>query len=391
MVKFNLNHYTMNIKIVLLYSIFIFSLLSCQNTPEFVYPTTFCNPMNLDYGWGKFQTTTPDVRSAADPVIVLFKDKYYLFTTMDFGGYRVSDDLITWKKVYFNKDIRKSALNGNYYTAPAAATDGDYLYFTKFNRDRGQKTTDIIRSANPESGKWEKCGEIRRMADPTLLIDDGRFFFYYGLGADQSTTVFEIDPSSYSEIQGTDKVLREYITDVNQCISGYHFGRRELYDEIDASDWIGKFKWLPCPEGAWVIKHNDTYYLQYATPGTICQWYCDVAMISDSPTGPFIEQVYNPVSLKVGGFIGSAGHSSVFRDKSGNWWQATTMWIGNHEPFERRIGLFPVSFDAQGRMRVHTVLGDYPVPLPKGQYNPKDRTIMDWWIQSFNKKCTASS
>jgi hypothetical protein len=49
-------------------------------------PTTFCNPLNLDYGW-----STKGYRHAADPMVVLFKDRYYLFTTWDVPGYRVSE------------------------------------------------------------------------------------------------------------------------------------------------------------------------------------------------------------------------------------------------------------------------------------------------------------
>lgn len=67
-----------------------------------------------------------------------------------------------------------------------------------------------------------KCGEVRRMADPCLFIDNGRFFFYYGLGGTQSTTFFEVDPATFKEIEGSKKVLREYVTDINQCKSGYH-------------------------------------------------------------------------------------------------------------------------------------------------------------------------
>lgn len=52
---------------------------------------------------------------------------------------------------------------------------------------------------------------------------------------------------------------------------------------------------------------------------------------SDSVNGGFVEQPYNPVSLKVGGFIGGAGHSCVFKDKYENWWQVTSMWVGNHD------------------------------------------------------------
>lgn len=374
---------------LLLVSFFLFSCAENKQVTE--QQTTFCNPMNLDYGWGCFQKREKKARTAADPVIVLFKDKYYLFTTMDIGGYRVSDDLITWKDVYFNPEIHASALDIDHYVAPAVAADDNYVYFINFTRDRSKKKVDVIRSADPENGKWEKCGEVRRMADPCLFIDDGRFYFYYGLGAEQSTTFFEVNPETFEEIEGTKKVLREYITDVKECTSGYHFGRRELYDEIDASAWMGKFQKIPCPEGAWIVKNNDKYYLQYATPGTICNWYCDIVMESDSANGGFIEQPYNPVSLKVGGFIGGAGHSCVFKDKYGNWWQVTSMWIGNHDEFERRIGLFPVSFDAKGRMRTHTVLGDYPMLLPQKKFEPQDISAFGWMLQSFNKACMASS
>ncbi|MFQ7086393.1 family 43 glycosylhydrolase [Bacteroides intestinalis] len=374
---------------LLLVSFFLFSCAENKQVTE--QQTTFCNPMNLDYGWGCFQKREKKARTAADPVIVLFKDKYYLFTTMDIGGYRVSDDLITWKDVYFNPEIHASALDIDHYVAPAVAADDNYVYFINFTRDRSKKKVDVIRSADPENGKWEKCGEVRRMADPCLFIDDERFYFYYGLGAEQSTTFFEVNPETFEEIEGTKKVLREYITDVKECTSGYHFGRRELYDEIDASAWMGKFQKIPCPEGVWIVKNNDKYYLQYATPGTICNWYCDIVMESDSANGGFIEQPYNPVSLKVGGFIGGAGHSCVFKDKYGNWWQATSMWIGNHDEFERRIGLFPVSFDAKGRMRTHTVLGDYPMLLPQKKFEPQDISAFGWMLQSFNKACMASS
>ena len=374
---------------LLLVSFFLFSCAENKQVTE--QQTTFCNPMNLDYGWGCFQKREKKARTAADPVIVLFKDKYYLFTTMDIGGYRVSDDLITWKDVYFNPEIHASALDIDHYVAPAVAADDNYVYFINFTRDRSKKKVDVIRSADPENGKWEKCGEVRRMADPCLFIDDGRFYFYYGLGAEQSTTFFEVNPETFEEIEGTKKVLREYITDVKECTSGYHFGRRELYDEIDASAWMGKFEKIPCPEGAWIVKNNVKYYLQYATPGTICNWYCDIVMESDSANGGFVEQPYNPVSLKVGGFIGGAGHSCVFKDKYGNWWQATSMWIGNHDEFERRIGLFPVSFDAKGRMRTHTVLGDYPMLLPQKKFEPQDISAFGWMLQSFNKACMASS
>ena len=58
---------------LLLVSFFLFSCAENKQVTE--QQTTFCNPMNLDYGWGCFQKREKKARTAADPVIVLFKDK----------------------------------------------------------------------------------------------------------------------------------------------------------------------------------------------------------------------------------------------------------------------------------------------------------------------------
>ncbi len=363
--------------------------------PFFIYSysqkdATYCNPLDLDYGWSIFQKTMS--RSSADPVVVLFKGKYYLFSTNDIGGYRVSEDLIRWKNIFFNKEIHSAALNQGFYVAPGVAADGKYMYFVKLNRNREEKTVKIIRSADPESGKWEVASEIRRVSDPTIFIDKGRYFIFYGLGAEQSIKVFELDPVTLQEIPGSERLLLDYITDVNKHKSGYHMGRREIWDEVDTRAWKGKFKRLPSIEGAWIINHNDRYYLQFATNGTLSIWYCDVVMESNKPDRDFTETLYNPVSLKTGGFIGGAGHSSVFADKYGNWWQITTMWVGNREPFERRLALFPVTFDKKGRMKVHTVFGDYPMVIPQRKFDPeKEGFHAGWWNLSTGKKSKSSS
>ena len=377
-------------KNIYLIIIFFLSFPCFAGTPGADKDEIYCNPLDLDYGWGKFQTTM--ARSSADPVIVLFKGKYYLFSTIDIKGYRVSDDLIHWKNVFFNAEIHPYALNNGFYVAPGVAADDQYMYFVKLNRNREEKTVKIIRSADPESGIWEIASEIRRVSDPSIFIDDGRYFIFHGLGPDQSIKAFELDPVTLREIPGSERLLLDYVKDVNDYKGGYHLGRREIWDEIDTRDWKGKFKRLPSTEGAWIVNHNGRYYLQFATNGTLSIWYCDVVMESNEPDRDFVEQPYNPVSLKAGGFIGGAGHSSVFEDKFGNWWQITTMWVGNREPFERRLGLFPVTFDEKGRMKVHTLFGDYPMLLPQRKFDAETEGFhAGWWNLSTGKKCKTSS
>ncbi len=61
---------------------------------------TYCNPINIDYGytpipnftsWGKHRAT-------ADPVVVTYKDNYYLFSTNQWG-YWISSDMLNWNYI----------------------------------------------------------------------------------------------------------------------------------------------------------------------------------------------------------------------------------------------------------------------------------------------------
>lgn len=347
---------------------------------------TFCNPLVLDYAHGQ-----PGARHAADPVIVPFKGKYYLFTTNDLPGYRVSEDLIEWRPILFDKAcLPQMVADNGFYCAPAVASDGECIYFIKMIARKGEKKVAVMRTREPLSGKWEECGRIRPVKDPCLFIDDdGRFYVYYGL--DSPTGCFELGRKTFTEIPGSDRVVRPNHIDPAKATGGYERGRRELIAEVDTSACLDKFKNRPCQEGAWMTKYNGRYYLQYATPGTVTQWYCDVVLEGLTPLGPFKYCDYAPASMKVGGFIGSAGHSCVFQDFHGNWWRVTTTWVGVDGLFERRLGLFPVGFDAQGRMFTETALGDLPQVMPVGARDPKTSPLAGWWVQSYGKMMAASS
>jgi xylan 1,4-beta-xylosidase len=106
---------------------------------------TFCNPLNLDYGLlkGKAQ----HYRHGADPVIVLYKNRYYLFSTWDRPGYRVSDDLVSWSYIPFDKGVELSAKT---YTAAAVVQIGEWLYYTEFGKEK--TPSKLYRTQDPDSG-----------------------------------------------------------------------------------------------------------------------------------------------------------------------------------------------------------------------------------------------
>ena len=354
---------------------------------------TFCNPLNINY-----QAYGSQARTAADPVIVPFKGKYYLFSSIYRGGvpgYRVSGDLISWKPVKFAEAVLPKILDAKgEQMAPAVFAKDGYVYW------QGLGSKVVIRSADPADGNsWEVFSEKALPGfDPCFFLDDdGKIYDYFG---GHENEVAELNPADFTEVPKTKIQLTPKTKGAETLINspyGLHQGKSEY--ESRYSDWnkpetldtarlirtdppqIPQFSTVSVDsmqEAAWMTKHNGKYYLQNSNPGTACPWYSDSVYVSDFPNKDFKLADYATASLKVGGFINSTGHSCVFKDFNGNWWRVTTMWVGVHAGFERRLGLFPVGFDKEGRMFTQTYLGDYPMAMP-GRQVPMGTSLLKGW------------
>ena len=119
-----------------------------------------------------------------------------------------------------------------------------------------------------------------------------------------------------------------------------------------------------------MTKHNGKYYLQYASPATQFNTYCDGVYVADAPLGPFTLQQSNPFSSKPGGFMQGAGHGSTIQDADGNFWHASTMRVSVNHDMERRVGLFPAGVDADGVLFCNQNFADYPLCIPDGKFDP---------------------
>jgi xylan 1,4-beta-xylosidase len=327
---------------------------------------TFCNPMNISY---RFCLDEPSRREAADPVIVLFRDKYYLFASKS-GGYWYSDDLLKWTFV-----PTKELPIENY--APAAVVIGDWLYFMASTSPLPK--TLIYRSSDPVSGKWELVNDSFpiQMTDPDLFADsDGRVYFYYGCSNSNPIMAVELDKDNKLNPIGTPVV----------CFGGnpadHGWEQTGDYNNSSDSPWI---------EGAWINKFNGKYYLQYAAPGTQYKSYADGVYVSEKPLGPFTYQANNPFSSRPEGFVAGAGHGASFTDKYGNWWHIATMTISVKHMFERRLGLFPSGFDKDGNLLTYTGFGDYPLILPEYKFKTPDELFKGWMLLSYKKDAAAST
>ena len=333
-------------------------------------PRTFANPLNLDY---RFALEAPGRREAADPVIVLFGDDYYLFASKS-GGYWRSRDLVDWTLIV------PQGLPIEAY-APAVMAYGGALYYSACD-------VGLYRSRDPGGGKWEHVGDPFKAGDPDLFADDdGRVYLYYGLSYNGAISGQELDPAAGFKKKGAPFVCF-------RADYAHHGWERRGEDNLGAvAD--GQFSEGPWIEGAWMTKHRGTYYLQYAAPGTEFKVYADGVYTSTSPRGPFAYAPSNPFSAKPTGFIGGAGHSATFADKQGRYWHVATMTISVKHMFERRLGLFPVTFDDDGTMHADTALGDYPqvAPALRAEIAPAPRASNRGgsMLLSYGKKTSASS
>jgi xylan 1,4-beta-xylosidase len=343
---------------------------------------TFCNPLDLDYGIR--QIAAQASRHGADPAIVLYNDRYWLFSTWDKPGYRVSDDLIDWRYIPFAEG---TPLAGEVYTAAAVVEIDGWLYYCELGS--AKKRASLWRTQRPESGVWEHVRELPPYADPCLFVDPptGRVFMYHGL--ERPIRVVELNRQTIEEIPGTDTQLMPAIDPTQRIHDGWEVC---TWDNDEASPPMrGNRTFLPCREGAWMTYHDGRYYLQYASPGTTVPGYADGLLVGDNPLGPFEYSQHSPISRKASGFITSAGHSCLFQDRHGNWWRAVTMLIGVHERFERRIGLFPAGFDDNGLLYTRTELGDLPIILPDEPRDHRGAVHAGWWVISDGRPISASS
>jgi xylan 1,4-beta-xylosidase len=342
-------------------------LLAACATARVAPPSTFANPLDLDY---RFMPDTGSWRQAADPLIVVHDGEYFLFASRS-GGYWHSPDMRQWTLV------EPTGLPIEDY-APAVVTIDGRLYYT------AHKTKAVFTTDDPTAGAWRKVADIDAYADPAFFLDDdGRLYLYYGSGLNGAISAVELDPrSGFRVIGGPFTLIQANYAD--------HGWERSGADNLGATMAEG-FRIGPYVEGSWMTKHDGRYYLQYAAPGTVWFSYADGVYTSRSPTSGFTYEPYSPFSYKPGGFIGSAGHSGLFRDKAGNYWRITTMVISVKHKFERRLGLFPAGFDADGVLRTDTYLGDYPQLLPGIARSPLDSNRTGWMLLSRGQPAAASS
>ncbi|MDO4336795.1 MAG: family 43 glycosylhydrolase [Eubacteriales bacterium] len=367
----------------------------------------YCNPINVPYRYqfnmdprqhGKLQID----REGADPTMIAFKGKYYIFASMNLSVW-VSEDMVNWQA---------HRLPGNlplYDYAPDARVCGEYVYFCASKKGENcnyYRTRDIL------NGPYEEIKGTFDFWDPNLFFDDdGRIYFYWGCSNITHVWGVELEPETMLpkteriELLSGDGFARGYERmgvdncefprseeEVEQMFQGFVKQSGVSVEQLPQQylpQIRGMFTRHPFIEGPWMDKHNGKYYLQYACPGAEYNVYADGVYVADSPLGPFKLAENNPFSYHPGGYMPGAGHGSTMRDLQGNLWHTSTMRISVNHQFERRVGIWRAGFDADGELFCNQNYGDWPIAVDEGCTDPWQEP--QWYLLNYGCPATASS
>lgn len=338
---------------------------------------TYCNPINIDYGYCPIPNfvTQGKHRATADPVITFFQGKYYLFSTNQWG-YWHSTDMLNWQFIS-RKFLRPEHKVYDELCAPSLSFVNDSLLVVGSTHG---KEFPIWMSKNPSKNEWKELVHKSEAAawDPQIFWDKEKDELYEYYGSSNLYPIYGVKLNRKT-FQPEGEVVP--LIALNDEEHGW-----ERFGENNDNTFMQPFM-----EGAFMTKHKNTYYLQYGGPGTEFSGYGDGVYTSKNPLGPFVYQSHNPFSYKPGGFARGAGHGATFQDANDTFWHVSTIVIGTKNNFERRLGIWPAGIDEEGVLYSNTAYGDYPTFLPSQNKDHLKGSFSGWMLLNYNKPVSVSS
>jgi beta-xylosidase len=232
-----------------------------------------------------------------DPFIMLHDGTYYAYGTASADGIEVytSADLTVWQPAPGRRLAldRKDVWADKWFWAPEVyhVNGKFYMYYSADEHicvATGDSPLGPFRQAEQKPMiAGEKC------IDNSLFIDDdGKPYLFFDLFNDGlNIWVAEMENNLLDIKKET----------MQKCISV-----SQEWEEV----------WPRVNEGAFVVKHNGTYYMTYSANSYESPFYGIGVATATHVKGPWTKYDKNPVYQKAGDLVGT-GHSAMFTDKDG--------------------------------------------------------------------------
>lgn len=303
---------------------------------------TYCNPLSVPdiprgidgknaMAWSGEQTR--DYRSIADPSVLYFEGKWYLYPS--YGILWESEDFVNWKSIPCTPYEAPG-----YSPAPLVHNGKVWLAV----HSRPMFVADSPRGPFTEVGNLVKPdGTEFTVLDPALFKDDnGRIYLYWADFAINpagkkvlATMGAELDPARPNRLITEPKFLFGFDT-------AHEWERFGAHNQDVENGWC---------EGQWIIKKNGRYYLIYSGNGTQFETYAQGVYYSDEgPLSGFTYQKNNPLTQRLHGLVSGAGHGCVVEGPNDTLWAFYTVRMCAAHVYERRIGMDRVYIDENGEL-----------------------------------------
>ena len=247
------------------------------------------------------EVTNKNLVPLADPFILLHNDVYYAYGTGADNGIEVmtSSDLLTWERYTGAKDglaLHKDDSYGNkWFWAPEVyyVNDRFYMYYS------AEEHMCVAVSDSPlgpfKQTVQKPMLEGEKTIDNSLFIDDdGKpYLFFDRFNDGLNIWVAELE----------DDLMTLKNETMHQCI---HVS--QPWEEV----------WPRVNEGSFVVKHKGVYYMTYSANSYESPFYGIGCATATDIMGEWTKYSNNPLLQKPGELVG-VGHSSMFKNKQGEW------------------------------------------------------------------------
>jgi len=281
----------------------------------------------------------------ADPYILLYDDIYYAYGTGSENGIEVmtSDDLKVWKRaanaergLALHKD---DSYGERWFWAPEVyyVNGKFYMYYSADEHMCVATSESPLGPFRQEEQKPMLEGE--KTIDNSLFIDD--------------------DGTPYLFFDRFNDGLNIWVAELEEDL--ITIKKETMHPSIHVSqEW--ETVWPRVNEGSFVIKHNDVYYMTYSANSYESPFYGIGCATAKSVTGEWVKYPHNPLLQKPGDLVG-VGHSSMFRDKNGEWKIVFHAHQSNAEIHPRNMYLSSVYFENVNGVDQLIIDPDYDTPL----------------------------
>ena len=272
------------------------------------------------------------ITNIGDPFVIKHDNTYYLYATSFIDGFFCwqSDDLVNWKKpvqVYTKND--RSFGYKDFWAPEVIYQNGHFIMHYTARWDKNHSLRLGVAISDHPLGPFIDVYDKQPMFDDGYAVidghvfidDDGSRYFYYDRDCSEHMT--NGNHESHIYVCMLDETFTKIVGEKKMII------KPEQPWEIKTGLW----RWN---EGAFVIKHEKTYYLMYSAGFYASKSYAIGYATSDHPMGPFIKAEENPILSSLENKISGPGHNSVIKGPDGKTYCVYHVHTHYDKPSENR-------------------------------------------------------